>query len=97
MMRRETMTKTVSSQTIPVGRLAAGLLEFGLKEGRDLDRFRSCLMLSEHPEAGPGLFRLCESLIRAWAGFEDLSRPDADVIEQSRKICDVMGWPADGQ
>lgn len=56
--------------------LPAGLLEFGLRkgtDGRDLDRFLSCLMLEEHPEAAPGLFQLCKGLIRTWAGMEDLS------------------------
>ena len=96
MIRRETTTKTMGPQLLPMGRLAAGLLEFGLRkgtDGRDLDRFLSCLMLEEHPEAAPGLFQLCKGLIRTWAGMEDLSRPDDDMIEQSRKICDVMGWP----
>lgn len=38
------------------------------------------------------LYDFVRSLICSWAGNTDLSREDAAVIEDCRKICDVMGW-----
>ena len=32
------------------------------------------------------------AMICSWAGKSDLSDDDAAVIEDCRKICDVMGW-----
>ena len=86
--------KEFSPATLSMGRLAASLLQFGQNgTAAGLDRFLSCLMAAEHPEATAGLFRLCQGLICTWAGLENLSRPDAAEIEAARKICDVMGWP----
>ena len=50
--------------------------------------------LAMGPDAGDniGLYRLAMVMLRHWAGQKSLDGPDAFVIEESRKICDVMGW-----
>ena len=39
-----------------------------------------------------GLYRIAALLITRLAEETDLDRSDAAAIEESRKICDVMGW-----
>jgi hypothetical protein len=38
------------------------------------------------------LYDFVRAMICVWAAKEDLSQEDACVIEDCRKICDVMGW-----
>jgi hypothetical protein len=44
------------------------------------------------PEVQCRLYLFVKEMIRSWAGNPVLSNEDAGVIEDSRKICDVMGW-----
>ena len=37
-------------------------------------------------------YEFVKAMIRSWAGKSDLSHEDAEIIEDCRKICDVMGW-----
>ena len=41
------------------------------------------------------LYDFMRAMICCWAGGEDLSHEDAAVIEDCRKICDLMGWQAE--
>ena len=42
--------------------------------------------------AQENLYGFISAMICVWAGKEDLSQEDAGIIEDCRKICDVMGW-----
>jgi hypothetical protein len=44
------------------------------------------------PDIQVKLYDFVYALICFWAGQTDLSREDARVIEDCRKICDLMGW-----
>ena len=41
------------------------------------------------------LYAFVKAMICAWAGKAGLSHGDAAIIEDCRKICDVMGWPSE--
>ena len=41
------------------------------------------------------LYAFVKSMICSWAGQDDLSQSDAHVIEDCRKLCDLMGWPTE--
>ena len=57
------------------------------------ERFIYRLMNEFEPDVQLKLYELTREMIRSWAGRPDLSREDAVIIEDCRKICDVMGWP----
>jgi len=44
------------------------------------------------PDIQVKLYEFSKAMICSWAGQTDLSRGDAAVIEDCRKICDMMGW-----
>ena len=44
------------------------------------------------PDIQVKLYDFVKAMIRSWADQGDLSREDAAVIEDCRKICDAMGW-----
>jgi hypothetical protein len=44
------------------------------------------------PDVQVKLYRFVMLMICAWAERIDLSQENAEVIEDCRKICDVMGW-----
>lgn len=39
------------------------------------------------------LYRFIKAMLCSWAGQADFSGGNAFVIEDCRKICDMMGWP----
>jgi len=45
------------------------------------------------PDIQVKIYAFVKALICSWAGEENLSCEDAEVIEDCRKICDMMGWP----
>ena len=96
MMLKPFMEKKFISEVpsgFPPGRLAAGLLQFAQNSRLSAQqRFLTSLMSVQHPEANVGLFQICKGLIQTWAALEDLSRPDAEIIEAARKVCDTMEW-----
>ena len=47
------------------------------------------------PDIQIKLYAFVKIMICAWAGITDLSLENAAVIEDCRKICDVMGCPAE--
>lgn len=44
------------------------------------------------PDIQVKIYVFVKALICSWAGDPNLSCEDAAVIEDCRKICDVMGW-----
>ena len=44
------------------------------------------------PDIQVKLYDFVKAMIHSWADQADLSHEDAAVIEDCRKICDVMGW-----
>ena len=44
------------------------------------------------PDVRERLHLFIKSLICSFAGQTDLSQSDAHVVEDCRKICDLMGW-----
>ena len=81
--------------TVPAGNLAMGQRQFAsaLPESpENAPRFVTCLMAGAEEDTNIGLYQIAMLLIRRWAGEQDLDGADASVIEESRKICDVMGW-----
>lgn len=45
------------------------------------------------PDIQIKLYEFAKAMICSWAGKGDLRFEDAVVIEDCRKICDIMGWP----
>jgi len=58
------------------------------------ERVISHLAVDFPPDVQVKLYGFVKEMICLWAGDEDLSLEDAAVIEDCRKICDLMGWPA---
>ena len=57
------------------------------------ERFIYRLKNEFEPDVQLKLYELAREMIRSWVGRPDLLREDAAIIEDCRKICDVMGWP----
>lgn len=85
---------------VPAGNLAMGLRQFAgsvPEHPENAPRFVNCLLAGAEEEANIGLYQIAMLLLRRWAGEQDLDGADAFVIEESRKIRDVMGWkPLEG-
>lgn len=86
--------------TVPAGSLAMGLRQFAgsiQQQPENALRFSACLLAGADAEDNIGLYQLTMLMLRQWAGQTSLDETDAFVIEESRKICDVMGWkPLEG-
>ena len=77
------------------GSLAMGLRQFAgslSEQPENAPRFAGCLLAGTDAGDNIGLYRLAMVMLRHWAGQKSLDGPDAFVIEESWKICDVMGW-----
>lgn len=84
-----------AKEVVPAGNLAMGLRQFaGMLQDHpeNTARFVTCLMAGAEEEGNIGLYQIVMLLVRRWAGEQGLDGADAFVIEESRKICDVMGW-----
>lgn len=57
------------------------------------DAFIARLANDFAPDVQVKLYAFVKAMVCYWAGGDDLSREDAAVIEDCRKICDLMGWP----
>ena len=92
-------TRVLSTQrmagAVPAGSLAMGLRQFAgslSEQPENAPRFAGCLLAGTDAGENIGLYLLAMQMLRHWAGQKSLDGPDAFVIEESRKICDVMGW-----
>jgi hypothetical protein len=56
------------------------------------ERFIRRLVVETAPDVQCRLYGFFKLMACAWAGQMDLSREDAALIEDCKKICDVMGW-----
>lgn len=56
------------------------------------EKFVAHLATDFAPDIQVKLYDFVKGMICFWAGGDDLSHEDAAVIEDCRKICDVMGW-----
>lgn len=84
-----------AERTISAGNLAMELKKFACSMGdrpENYDRFVDCLLAGSEEESNTGLYHIAALLITRLAEETDLDRSDAAAIEESRKICDVMGW-----
>ena len=90
-----TAIKRNPGQPAPAGNLAMGLLQFAgtiPEHPENTERFVTCLMAGADMDDNLGLYDIVMLMVRRLAGKQDLDGRDARVIEESRKICDVMGW-----
>jgi len=55
--------------------------------------FALCITDNYAPDIQIKIYDFVKALICSWAGEENLSCEDAAVIEDCRKIRDMMGWP----
>ena len=76
--------------------LSSTLVRIILQSMRDERRDSFVLHLANEfaPDIQVKLYDFAKSMICCWAGGDDLSQEDAAAIEDCRKICDLMGWPA---
>lgn len=84
-----------SAGILPAGNLAMGLRQFAgsvPEHPENAPRFVNCLLAGAEEGDNIGLYQTTMLLLRRWAGLSSLDGADAFVIEESRKICDVMGW-----
>lgn len=84
-----------AERTLPAGNLAMELRRFAdtiSEQPENAPRFVNCLLTGSEEESSIGLYQIAMLMISRWAGKKDLNRQDSYVIEESRKICDVMGW-----
>lgn len=90
-----TATKRNPGKPAPAGNLAMGLLQFAgtiTQSPENTVRFVTCLMAGADTDDNLGLYDIVMLMVCRWAGKQNLDGCDARVIEESRKICDVMGW-----
>ena len=89
-----------AERTISAGNLAMELKKFACSaagQPENYNRFVDCLLAGSEEESNTGLYRIAALLITRLAEETDLDRSDAAAIEESRKICDVMGWYYNGR
>lgn len=67
------------------------LLQLMNEDERETFLYRLTVEFS--PDVQLKLYEFIQALASSWAGQQDLERSTAFIIEDCRKICDVMGWP----
>ncbi len=56
------------------------------------EKFIRRLVVETAPDVQVRFYDFFKLMVCGWAGQTDLSREDAALIEDCKKICDVMGW-----